>query len=361
MGIHCVYIPIGSNKTTDVDLGVAVPTTFMPSFLARSGPTDCPRGFGTCLADIIQFGELSASTDAMNLCVAPDFACGGPIHVPRAFEPSLNPPNASLIQENNWTFVNQGSDGTKPGYYLAIYRPTSPSGGISNDWGLIEAYDTWLNSNSLSFEAFRRSVKTRNLFLQLRFGIVAFLGVSNQPNSYTTQSGQQIQFTISPHSQIVSTTADPPRGIAFANAFARGTVVNSERMLAAPRFGTGLITVSNPALNIGITLDMHFQVTPEDVHYGMHHPRRISESGEVDSASHDDANRVFSEIWVDSKYTGPGAAGDFGDPLRTLGQAITKVAIGGTVRVINAEAHTPTLYNKRVTIRVMSDAVTLVP
>jgi hypothetical protein len=338
-----------SHPGDNADFGVALPTTLMPSL-------DSPQGeSGISLGNIIQFGRAPGDFDSENhLCVAPDFACGGPIYVPNAFEPAKNPKDPNLVSDGNWTFVNRGSDGTKPGYYLAIYRVSNPgSTGLSGDWGFLEAYDTWFHpglsfSPPLDFGDFQQAVKRANPSIQLQVsndqkcGLVFLCGI----NDYVTVSGQHIHFKLgTPRSTIISTTAEPDR-TAYTNTFAHGSIIKSDQRPTLVPTGSGLITISNPALGEQLILDAR----------DINRPSRTSESGHVESAG---ANQ---EVWVDSKYPGTGpTAGDFGDPFRTLTDAKKGVAVGGTINIINAgRQNAPTVFSKRMTIRAVPGPATFI-
>lgn len=326
------------------DLGLAMPTVFIPS-------VDCPAqspGFGTTLADIIQFGRASTDFHTFNLGVAPNFACGGPMYVPDAFEPHTDDPtkpdDPKIVGDGNWTFVDRGSGSTGPGYYLAIFRVRNlfPTG---EAWGILEAHDTLLSP--LRFRDFQKNVKETNRSLMLQAG-------EGQVNTYTTQAGQRIQFTLAPRSEIISTSAEPDQSV-YTSTFAHGSIINSGQGGGLIPVGTGLITISNPAVGT-ITLDMRSKDAAGDPLFGLHHPSRTSETGEVESAG---ANE---EAWVDSNYPGTApSAGDFGDPFRTLGQAITAVKVGGTVRIVNLNRPEtpPVVYTKRMTLRAVGVTVTL--
>ena len=164
-----------------IDLGSAMPTTFMPT------------GSGLTLESMIQFGHYT--NDVINndpvkyhMGVALDFACGaGVLHTAE-----IN--NADLKdRQGPWTFLNRSHAGQQTaGYYLALY-----DGSIFGDSvALLEAYDTWLHP-ALSFDQFKSNV------LGLH-GSTRFSGTGT--NTYVTQSGQGILFTISPVSEIVSTS-----------------------------------------------------------------------------------------------------------------------------------------------------------
>jgi hypothetical protein len=329
---NLTFPAISSRKADTPDLGIALPTVFLPHVAIG------PQFYGANLSEIVQFGKLSPGSDPIHLGVAPDFACGGPVYLPDAFEPGKNPGDPRVVSDGPWTFIDRGSDGTKPGYYLAIYRVTDSHG---QSWGFLEAYDTWLNTNragTLSFGTFQTRVKDANPLLQLNLG-------NNEENTYNTQLGQVVRFTLTPHTSIKSSSAVTDMA-AYTSLFAHGDVVNGDQPLLSP-VGSGLIKISNPSIGT-ITLNM--------TGGSSFHPLRISESGEVEDTSSE------NEVWVDSKYPGTGPTrGDFGDPFRTLGNAINAVAAGGIVKIVNVSAREspPVRYTKRMTIRALQGPITL--
>jgi hypothetical protein len=222
-------VALGNSSGVTADLGAAMPTTFMPT----SEPALAP--FSLTLDNMIQFGVYTDIITANDLAkwhlwVAPDFACGWQIYLPDGFQPDLNP---DVVQDGNWTFVDRGIGTlvapTFPSYFLAIYRVDNGSGGKC---GFLEAYDNTLHLGSflpISFAYFRDTVKANNPSVNLQFG-------ADQVNNYVTCSGQRIAFTISPHSDIVSTTGEPePTG--YKDKFAHGTVLDSQQ-------GSGIIVIS---------------------------------------------------------------------------------------------------------------------
>jgi hypothetical protein len=330
------------------DLGLAMPTIFLPSVDCRPSPP----GFGTTLTDLIQFGRASTDLKTVNLGVASNFACGGPIYLPDAFEPANHVGDPTLVADGNWTFINRGGDGSRPGYYLAIFRVSSNVPPSIDNFGFLEAYDTLLNFPGLTFVQFQAAVKATNPSIVLQFG-------NDQVNTYITQADHRIQFTLSQHSTIISTSDEPDQSV-YTNTFAHGSIINSEQVgvvnsVSSPATGSGLITISNPAVGT-ITLDMRGRSAAGDPLFGIHHPIRTSETGEVEGAG---ANQ---EVWVDSNYPGTApTAGDFGDPFRTLGNAINAVTVGGTVRIVNVNGpeNPPVIYTKRMTLRAAQVPVTL--
>jgi len=322
------YPPFGSQS----DLGLAMPTFLMPT------------GSGTSLDSMVQFGRIAyypsvllhvfgqdfsvaAPLDVRNMGVAPDFACGNPIYLPDSFDPDKHPTDPKIKTRGNWTFIDRGSDGSKAGYFLAIYRVDNGSGGKC---GFLEAYDTWLHPGEfspLTFAEFQAAVTTPSGFV-LQFG-------SDQVNRYVTYSGQVIQFTISPHSDIISTTESS----GYTDQFAHGTIINSEQ-------SSGVVTISNPALGTTITLDMSKALEP----------RRVSESS---SGILVEDTGVPHELWVDFTNGAAAAAGDFGDPFNTLTIAVEHVAAGGTINIVPGAKREPITITKKMTLRSFPGSATL--
>ena len=153
-------------------------------------------------------------------------------------------------------------------------------------------------------------------------------------NTYYTQSGDTIQFTISPDSQILSTTqlAPPPPS---NGSFAAGTIINSAQ-------GSGLVVISNPALGTSITLDLRDQS----------HPRRISETGEVEYGG--------QEVWINFNYGNN--TGDFAQPYRSL-QAATSAfnspIPANTFKIVAGTEREPITINKPVRLVAVGGPVTI--
>lgn len=292
------------------DLGAAMPTSFIPT------------GSGHFMSDMIQFGQYSTDESQIHMGVAPDFACGDSIYLPDSIR---NDPNN--VSVGNWTFVNRGGAPGQPGYYLAIYTADNGNGGRA---GFLEAFDTWLHpmfASSPTFTQFRQAVLAAN-------GANSFQLGNNQVNSYYTQSGTTIRFTVSPYSQIVSTSALDPAPAANTS-FASGTVIQSAH-------ASGVVVISNPFLGGSITLDMH----------DMSHPKRISETGEVDYAG--------EEVWVNFNY-GNGS-GDFAQPYRTLGAAAATFNTGTpakTIKLISGAEHEPITISQPVKLVAVGGPVTI--
>jgi hypothetical protein len=307
--------PIFSGKTSD--LGSAMPTTFMPT------------GSGLTLESMIQFGQYTDSiTDngqvKHHMCVAPDFACGAGVY-PTAEINNADPNDPTIVKQGPWTFVNRGHSGEqRPGYYLALY-----DGFIFGDFfGLLEAYDTWLHPG-LSFVDFKRNVLAAH-------GSARFSGSGT--NTYVTQSGQRILFTISPLSDIVSTT-DEPEPAGYKEKFTHGTILDSQQ-------GSGIIVIRNPALGTQITLK-----TPDKFHF-----TRVSESGEVERAGFD----VHEEVWLDFDSPVPSdPAGDFYHPFKTLADAQKAVAVGGTIKIVPGSSNERVRLDRKMTLKSFPGSATI--
>jgi hypothetical protein len=314
------YLPVFFGITSSVgsmdDLGAVMPTTFMPT------------GYGLTLESMIQIGrytDLFAHNELVvhHLGVVRDFACGAGVWIPGEINSAENE------RYGPWTFFQKGTDGGAqgPGYYLALYNGAY----YGDDVALLEAFDTWLNPG-LKFHDFKSFIIDSYGKPQVRF---SHEGV----NTYTTKLGQVIQFTISPRSEIVSSSwwPEPP----FNGQFAYGDVIKSDQ-------GSGVVTISNPARpGQQIVLDM------QDVN----NPTRTSESGEVETAGF----QAHKEVWVDfNSPFPPGPDGDFYRPFKTLVEAITAVADGGTIKILpGTTSETLIQSNKRIKIVAPIGGVTI--
>lgn len=318
-----VHVPVVGGEGIAKDLGVAVPTSFLPNM---------PVGKGLWLGEFVQYGQYGTDiTTVRNMAVAPDFACGPTTYIPPDISAavSIRPPNS------HWTFVDRSVDS---GCYLAFYHYDQQS-----SEGFMEAFDTALHPGV----TFAHFVYGGNGLTGVwsRYFDAEF--VKGGQNTYITQSGQQITFT---NSEIISTSAVPGSEVSthWKQKFAHGTVLNSEQ-------GSGYIRISNPDPASGsIILDMREQSLNGDPIYGTHHPRRTDEQGVVESAG------AREEVWVDFKYTGPGNAGDFGDPFKVLGAALNAVAVGGTVNIVPGSTfETIRFLDKSMTLKSYPNSVTI--
>jgi hypothetical protein len=314
LGLPAVVIELIAENATygmSSDLGAAVPTFFMPT------------GQGTYLSDMIQFGEYTTDESKIHMGVAPDFACGDRIYIPDGIQ--NDPGNVTF--GTSWTFVNRGGAPGQPGYYLAIFTADNLNGGLG---GFLEAYDTLLHpqfSAAPTFDEFWHGVLAANPAVNLQFG-------NNQVNTYTTQSGQTLQFTLSPDAQIVATTELNPAP-ANNSAFTAGSVLNSQQ-------GSGLVLISNPATGGTITLDMR----------DAFHPRRTSETGEVDYAG--------EEVWVNFNFGS--SAGDFAQPFRTLGaakSALNSPTPAKVFKIVSGVEHEAITISQPVQLIAVGGAVTI--
>lgn len=290
-------------RKNDQQLGVAVTTSFMPT--TGSG-LDC--GDPTLAGDLIQFGRFSDVAGVFNLGVAPDFLCGPQLHLPDWCQRAIAADPGPRL--GGFQFVNRGSAGKGPGFFLALLR--------QGELGLIEAFDTWLHPG-LAFEQFRINVFQRNKDMMQR-GLH-----SNVPDQYRTENGNMIRFVIVNQSddfratiQQVDFAGGTDSAIdSFGNAsqqepqrFLGGTVLNSSGH-------DGVIRISNHFLNTVITLDMQDQARPT----------RTSETGEIERAG------PHSEVWVNFAWEGPNE-GDVYHPFNTMAAAVAAVAPGGSIRIM---------------------------
>ena len=300
-------------------LGVAVTTTFMPtSYIHTLIKAD----------ELIQFSfftdltiPLIGLSGAWNYGVAPDFACGHQIRLPDWVKRLQGTP--SYVSEGNFTFVNQGTPAFaahgRPGYYLAIYQ--------ENGFGLLEAFDTWLHPRVMTFAQFQQDVKNRNGNLHLR---------NNVQTHYKTWNGNEFDFYIwkdgSRHAAIVGAEVlnfkpgerDPQDAFGDAgnttDKFLNGTVMNSSSDAVVEISNHYLPTQFKPYSNI--TLDMH----------DLLHPRRISETGEIEQAGFD------NEVWLDFDWKGPNQ-GDACQPFNTIAKATAAVADYGMIKIIPGQTN----------------------
>ena len=192
----------------DQNLGVAVPSSFMPTGLSAAnfsslqelansaGMSARPislkavaRKFG--LSAPFSFRELSKATvntnnasdliqlltfsdidyETENYGVAPDFACGFAFHLPAW--------TAVPKDRDGVFFVNRKSHGDElAGFFLAIIK--------WRGFILLEAFDTWLHPE-VSFKQFQQHVTRDNPNIQFKSG---------QQTVYTTYYGNRIRFVI---------------------------------------------------------------------------------------------------------------------------------------------------------------------
>ena len=302
----------------DQQKGVAVTTSFMPTgnsagFLRAGDRTDLQNHS----RDLFQLSKFSDEDGAVqNYGVAPDFACGSALSVPNWGRHVLPGDVHGMFQ-----FLDRGSNGAGPGFYLAIY--TKPGFG-----SLIEAFDTWLHQG-VPFSEFVQSVLDKNGTLDLPV---------NADAKYTTFIGNRITFQVFDDddrsgARIVRVDYSPndPHSAAgnaadASGQFLHGTILNGS--------GDGVVQITNPFLGTTITLDMQDAA----------HPKRISESGEVEQAgSHE-------EVWVDFAWDGE-MEGDFFHPFNTLSAALAAVSDGGVIKIVPGQtAERPRLGGKRVRI-----------
>ncbi|WP_154671475.1 hypothetical protein [Paraburkholderia mimosarum] len=317
----------------DQNLGVAVPTSLMTA--GASAGVDVNPNEAAQLIQLSQFSNkyaLEQYSDAdgkrylfygtENYGVAPDFACGLHFHIPTWVRPDGVGQDEVWRDKDGVFFVEQGlQDGNGPGFYLAIIK--------QGPFVLFEVFDIWLYPH-VSYEQFKSHVWTDNSHIEL---------MSGQQTIYTTYFGNQIHFVIWDHGDFDAAArvgaegaqpiagwvgskilyieygaGDPVDTLAGAgndqSQFLSGTILNSA--------GDGLVEIRNPFLGTTITLDWR----------DLAHPVRISETGEVEEAGHN------NEVWVDPDSNGPFFEGDFFHPFRTIADAVNVVADGGVVKIV---------------------------
>jgi hypothetical protein len=258
-----------------------------------------------------------------NYGVAPDFACGYRIHKPRWV-------TDNEIADGQFTFVDKKA---KPGgaelagFFLAIHE--------HEGFALLEAFDTWLHPE-VTFEDFRNRVKRANgnLFIE-----------NNREVVYTTQNGNQVHFVIWNNSdrdnhvigskilKIDYGTGNPADTHAAAgddtDSFLRGTILNSLR--------EAVVEITNSFLRTTLTLDWSNPL----------HLVRTSEDGEVEEAGNN------NEVWVDFDWTGP-FEGDFFRPFNTISAAADAVADGGVIKIMRGTTSERRLTNHHKRIRLVA-------
>jgi hypothetical protein len=284
--------------------GVAVTTSFMPTtYFVRAIKAD----------DLIQFGAFSDTAGiTANYGVAPDFACGHQLRLPRWVEGLKG--TTRYVSDGDYTFVDPKPTlfrlVGRPGFYLSIFQ----QGGLA----LLEAWDTWLHP-SLDFASFQARVKNLNPGLRLQ---------NNVPFRYVTANGNKLDaviglavssegviFAVANVTHIDYSATEPHDSFGHAgdvtDRFLNGTVLNNT--------ADGVIEITNHFVGSGtkITLDMSDAL----------HPRRISENGSVEQAGFN------HEVWLDCEWTGP-TQGDVFRPFNTVSAATAAVAAGGVIKMI---------------------------
>ena len=302
-------------------LGVAVPTSFMPT--GRRAGSDTQNG----ARDLIQFSSFSDgfrfvrngkvvedSPTVANYGVAPDFACGHKVHLPFWVLTSSQLDGQFLFVDKGSPVPLPGVETEPPGFYLAIFN--------EGEFSFLEAFDTWLHPK-VTFQDFKRRVKESNPNIKIE---------NNVECQYRTQNGNTLHFVIWKDGKRENDTVHGARILRIQYAasdrmhkpgdagnimdqFLNGTIMNST--------GEAKVEISNPlfgpegAKGTKITLDMS----------DMLRPRRTSETGEVEEAGSN------HEVWVDFGWTGP-SEGDFFRPFKTLTAAATAVADGGVIKIM---------------------------
>jgi hypothetical protein len=288
-------------------LGVAVPTSFMPT------------GFGVGASELIQFGWFSEAGFVFNYGVAPDFACGYSLHLPGWMSDRAEEVGGFLFVDHS-----PPDRATTPGFYLAIRREGS--------FAIMEAFDTWLRSD-VPYATFKADVLKRRRTVNAQVQLA-----DDVEFTYTTWNGGRVTAKIWDHVEPlgpfkVRTVGAAVTHVEYGNvdrfdaigdagnnmeAFLAGTIMSSP--------AEAVVEVRNPALNSTITLDFSDRW----------HPRRVEDGlEEIGGPEHD--------MWVDFDWIGP-FEGDAYRPFADLTAAFSAVEEPGTIRLLpGASADRPRL------------------
>jgi hypothetical protein len=204
---------VGVNVVSkDDDLGVAVPTTLMPTGSLHSR------------AQMIRFYDPTGE----NLCVWRNFACGSNPVIPGNYHTAdPGPLNTPQPGNGSWSFFDQsgGSVGQHAGYYVAVYQEGS--------FGFLEVYDTWSNPQSLAnLQDFAKRIFANNSGRTF---------TKSGVNTWKVVAGNVIQFDVDAH--IVAIDGQPPYDPNRTN----GDVIDND--------GTGVVTIKNPFTGESTTID----------------------------------------------------------------------------------------------------------
>jgi hypothetical protein len=245
-----------------------------------------------------------------NYGVAPDFACGYGFHLPAWT-------GIPHDKDGLW-FVNRKShDGELAGFFLAIYK--------SQELILLEAFDTWLHPE-VTFEQFKGHVTRDNPSLQLQ---------SNQEAIYTTFFGNKIHFVIWGDDWNNPARDNFREGakiihIEYGNGAANDTLVEAGNDTDESQFLGG--TVLNSLADAVTEIRNSFLGTRIRLDWSdPSHLVRTAEDGTVEEAGRNGAGQLY-EVWVDFDWNGD-HEGDFNHPFNTLAEAVGAVADGGTIMI----------------------------
>lgn len=228
--------------TTDDDDGPVLATTLMPTGSDRS------------VGDLIRIDGFNRSAidtrNRLNTCVAPDFACGIALRIPRAYMNRagcvVDRPSSS-DGTRHWLFIDAASpaciDPARTGrFYVAAFIAGDPNG---DNRGFFEAH----SFDGLSFDDFKAGVLARN-------DGHAYVFDSETANAYVMTSGRTVQFKVPPpdHNKydwtIISTgdaTLDALGSDIGRWPLASGVVFSAD--------GSGVVKFTNGGLRTSLTLD----------------------------------------------------------------------------------------------------------
>lgn len=297
----------------DQNLGVAVPTSFMPTSLS-AGPNVSTND----AKELIQLSTFSADSGFIvgteNYGVAPDFACGFGFYLPAW---TLVPDGDGRFTFNSREFQGDGL----AGFFLGIIKEGS--------FILIEALDTWHRPGveGIDFGKFDDHVRKDNKDMRFRSAVETV---------YTTFFGNRIHFVIwdrpftregvniwqgSRILNIEYSAGDPFDTLVDAGNYTDESQFLSGNILQSA--GDAVTEIHNPSLGTKITLDWRDRDPP--------HLMRTAEDGEVEHAGRNEAGQWY-EVWLDFDWSGD-HDGDFYHPFNTLADALAAVADGGTIRI----------------------------
>jgi hypothetical protein len=227
-------------KGSDDDIGLALPTTVMPT------------GFVLSRDDLIRFEGSSDDTKRSNMCVAPNFACG----INPKFPETLRSTRQECFVENGpWTFINftsacRANDGSPSGFYAALYqREDINLDGERIRTGFVEVFDTRINP-SLSFSDFWQG--DRGVIARNRSRTFKFFGTDNV---YVTTTGREIGFELAPDSRIIK-IVNGPAPVQSTTDMATGIIIGSSDT-------SGLITITNPFRGAQLIMDDRDPASPK--------------------------------------------------------------------------------------------------
>ena len=134
----------------DNDRGVIVPTSLIPTGVLKDNPP-----VNNSMTHWDQFLRFDGASNAVNLCVERNFACGLNFQIPQRYMDCTQ-------TEGKWGFVNapRCPDESRGNFYVAYYRDACSVSSCSGaqTFGLMEV----IESSRMDFDAFKASVLATN-------------------------------------------------------------------------------------------------------------------------------------------------------------------------------------------------------